>query len=624
MDLQQLINSLYSDTVLSTEAFRPELALCATIVLILLLRIIGLTSRLNSFWVAFGGALVALWFAAPWQNLEVLTQGSPHVVAVDTAYYRSGPQQGRPPEGTFKGGTRVEVLAREGSYWQVRAADGTRGHVPADAIRHASRQEIFTGMLVYDNFTVYFRVVLLLFAVLFTIFTRISGIPDKEAAPDFYPLVLGGTLGMCLMVSANHLLMVFLGVEMASVPSYALAGALKGRRQSSEAALKYAVYGAGAAGVMLYGISLLAGILGSVHIPTMTVRLAELLQSGAGTGGDKTMVLVLGTLMVMVGLAFKLSAVPFHFWCPDVFEGASAEVDAFLSVASKAAALALLVRLAIGFSHLPEDVTVPRAQIATVAATAGGATHQLAVQRTSAAASDPVPLSPRSLEPVRQLFGSLLAVIAAITCTFGNLAAYGQTNIKRLLAYSTIAHAGYMIMPVAAAVLLSGSDPAAAEKAIGALTIYVAIYLFMNLGAFAVVAFVRNELRSEEIADYAGLVRRSPVMVVCFALLLVSLIGLPPLAGFTAKFQVFAVLVQANLWTLLWIAGINTVISLFYYIRVVKVMTIEPEPAHRVPTASSFIPATFVVAITIPVLVFGIWWDGLTNWARAAAMHLMS
>ena len=196
-------------------------------------------------------------------------------------------------------------------------------------------------MLVYDTFTVYFRTLLLLFAVLFVIFTQHLGHSRRDDAPDVYALVLGATLGMCMMASANHLLMVFLGVEMASVPSYALAGMLKGRRQSSEAALKYAVYGAGAAGVMLYGISLLAGVLGSCPLPTMAVRLAELLQPANlehGIGADTHMVLALGGLMVMVGLAFKLSAVPFHFWCPDVFEGASAEVNAFLSVASKAAA----------------------------------------------------------------------------------------------------------------------------------------------------------------------------------------------------------------------------------------------------------------------------------------------
>ena len=208
-------------------------------------------------------------------------------------------------------------------------------------------------MLVYDSLTVFFRMFLLAFAFWFVILVRMTGLADREDGQDFYTLLLGSTLGMCLMASANHLMTMFLAVEMASVPSYVLAGILKGRRRASEAALKYAVYGAGAAGVMLYGISLLAGLLGTAHLPTIATQARGDGHPGmmaAGEGGGSLMVLALAGLMIMVGLAFKLSAVPFHFWCPDVFEGASAEVDAFLSVASKAAAMALLVRVALGVS----------------------------------------------------------------------------------------------------------------------------------------------------------------------------------------------------------------------------------------------------------------------------------
>ena len=205
-------------------------------------------------------------------------------------------------------------------------------------------------MLVFDTFSVYMRALLLFFVLLFATFTRTTGVPDRDDATEFYVLILGATLGMCLMVSAQHMLIVFLGIEMASVPSYALAGILRNRRTSSEAALKFAVFGAGTAGVMLYGISLLVGVLGSAHLPTMAVQLANVL--GGDAGPQRLMVLALGGLMVMVGVAFKLSAVPFHFWAPDVFEGATAEVAAFLSIASKAAALALLVRLALGLGYV--------------------------------------------------------------------------------------------------------------------------------------------------------------------------------------------------------------------------------------------------------------------------------
>jgi NADH-quinone oxidoreductase subunit N len=480
-------------------------------------------------------------------------------------------------------------------------------------------------MLVYDSLTVYIRLVLLLFAVLFAVFTRISGIPDREAGPDFYVLVLGATIGMCVMASANHMLMVFMGVEMASVPSYVLSGALKGRRQSSEAALKYAVYGAGAAGIMLYGISLLAGILGSVHLPTMTIRLAELVRSSGGAlPADSAMALALGGLMVMVGLAFKLSAVPFHFWCPDVFEGASAEINAFLSVASKAAALALLVRIAMGFSAVGAAPLAPQTALMSIADVADDAKAAERPAGASTAVSSPLTVEDnQALAPIRRFIGQLLAFIAVITCTFGNLAAYGQSNIKRLLAYSTIAHAGYMIMPVAAAVLLFDESPAASQTALGALTFYIGVYLFMNLGAFAVVAFLRNTLRSEQIDDYAGLIRRMPVIVICFSLILVSLIGLPPLAGFNGKFLAFAALWRADLKLVLVIAGLNTAISLFYYLRVIKVMTMDPEPESRLPVSMSFVPGTFVVLLTLPLLFLGVWWNDLYVWMQEVA-HLFS
>jgi NADH-quinone oxidoreductase subunit N len=534
--------------------------------------------------------------------------------------------------------------------------------------------ELFTGLLVYDTFTVYFRTLLLFFAVLFAIFTRISGIPDRDAAPDVYALVLGATLGMCIMASANNVLMIFLGVEMASVPSYALAGLLKGRRQSSEAALKYAVYGAGAAGIMLYGISLLCGVLGSAHIPTMAVRLAELLQPAnleQSVGIDTHMVLALAGLMVMVGVAFKLSAVPFHFWCPDVFEGASAEVNAFLSVASKAAALALLARVAIGFGYVPapiaavteqkpsevamfnvadqpkttdsapEPPAVPPAPEGTPVKAEGAASSAASVELSSAHAAKPKPAasadSPQAagftplpnreaqiaaLAPARDFLARVVAFLAVITCTFGNLAAYGQTNIKRLLAYSTIAQAGYMMMPVAAAMVLAGNDSESARVSISALAFYAGAYVFMNLGAFAIVAFLRNMLHSEEIEDYAGLVHRAPIVVVCFCVILVSLIGIPPLAGFFGKYQIFASLVAAKMWAVLLIAGLNTAISLYYYLRVVKIMTIDPEPETRRPVSLSYIPATFIVLVSLPIVVLGIWPESLNTLARVATGQL--
>ncbi len=525
MSFYQLLQDTWQDTLgTSLWAFRPELTLCATILALLLVKMFDPGRKTNAFYVVLVGTALALFFAVPGDYLE-------------GGLNRFGPT--------------------------------------------------FTGMLVYDAFAVYMRVVLLFFALLFAAFTQISGIPDRDEETEFYTLILGATLGMCLMVSANHMLIVFLGIEMASVPSYALAGLLKYRRQSSEAALKFAVFGAGTAGVMLYGISLLVGALGSAHLPTMAQQLADMIQTGVVA--ERTLVLVLGGLMVAVGIAFKVSAVPFHFWAPDVFEGATAEVAAFLSIASKAAALGLLVRLAVGLGS----------------------------------AVDPAAMA--ALQPARDYLYGLVALLAAITCTFGNLAAYGQTNMKRLLAYSTIAHAGYMMMAVAAAVALIGSNPAGARSAVAALAFYVGIYLFMNLGAFAVVAFLRNAIGSEEIADYAGLVRTSPGLTVCMGIILFSLVGLPPLAGFAAKFTIFAALFDAGLLLLLVIGALNTVLSLFYYLRVIKVMAlpseVEASPGSAIHLSS--IPGAYCLLVTLPLLVLGIWWNTLFDWAHAAAVTLL-
>ena len=596
MNLHDLVSHLVLDTNSSVRLFIPELVICATIVLMLLIRMTPARRNISSFAVLLVGSLVALALSGPWVGIE--------------------------------------------------------------------RQEIFTGMLVYDGFTVYVRTILLLFAALFAVFTRLSGLPDREDGADIYTLVLGATLGMCIMASANHLLTVFLGVEMASVPSYALAAMLKGRRQSSEAALKYSIYGAGAAGVMLYGISLIGGMLNTLHLPTVAVELAEKLPTFSG---EQQMILALAGLMIGVGLAFKLSAVPFHFWAPDVFEGASAEVNAFLSVASKAAALALVVRVVVGFGfvtghHLPDPpktaaVEVARGESALFAvadepAADGKKTEEKKTEEKKeeskadekTAASDTAPataaltasVANKNLAPARGFIGKLAGLIAILTCTFGNLAAYGQTNIKRLFAYSTIAHAGYMLMAIPALTALVGYDVGAASRAVAGLAVYIFVYLFMNLGAFAIIAFWRNALRTEEISAYQGLIRRAPFTVICFTTILFSLIGLPPLAGFIGKLAVFAPLADAyrlsaehgapaNYALIVLVLGsLNTALSLFYYLRVVKVMTIDPEPADRPPAEFSnvFLKGVFVATVTVPLVVLIFGWNWLYEWSLSAARQV--
>ncbi len=508
--IDQLITELPTQIGSDVTAFLSELVLCGTVVALLLGRLLGIDRKMPGHWIAMAGTLIA--FGIAFGNV-----------------YANG----------------------------------------LDAYQVGEDAQLFSGLLVNDGLTVFFRLFLLVFLVLVIALTVLSGIPDNEDGPDFYTLLIGATIGMMLMASANHLLMLFLAVEMASVPSYVMVGFLKGKRLSSEAALKYVVYGAGAAGVMLYGTSLVAGMLGTGQLHLVAEKLRELLsEGGVGTLMSTAAVrtIVLGVMMILVGLAFKLSLVPFHFWCPDAFEGAPAEVGGFLSVASKAAAFALLIRVVHQLTGF-DDLAVP-----------------LAIG---------------------------LGVIAVVSSTFGNLAAYFQTNVKRMLAYSTIAHAGYMLTGVAAMlVALEDGNKILAADCIEGVLFYLSVYLFMNFGAFAIVALIRNRTYSEEIADYRGLKSECPWLCVMMAVCLFSLVGLPPLGGFVAKFFVLAPVWEAasihwSMGALVGFALLNTVFSLFYYLKVPVAMFIadRPEDARSARTGST--ETVFVLLLTVPILLLG-------------------
>ena len=511
--INQLITDLPAQIGSDVTAFLSELVLCGTVVALLLGRLLGIDRKMPGHWIAMAGTLIA--FGIAFGNV-----------------YANGP----------------------------------------DAYQVGEDAQLFSGLLVNDGLTVFFRLFLLVFLVLVIALTVLSGIPDNEDGPDFYTLLIGATIGMMLMASANHLLMLFLAVEMASVPSYVMVGFLKGKRLSSEAALKYVVYGAGAAGVMLYGTSLVAGMLGTGQLHLVAEKLGERLSSssegGVGTAMSTAAVrtIVLGVMMILVGLAFKLSLVPFHFWCPDAFEGAPAEVGGFLSVASKAAAFALLIRVVhqlTGFG----DLAVP-----------------LAIG---------------------------LGVIAVVSSTFGNLAAYFQTNVKRMLAYSTIAHSGYMLTGVVAMlVALDDGNQLLATDCVEGVLFYLSVYLFMNLGAFAIVALIRNRTYSEEIADYRGLKSECPWLCVMMAVCLFSLVGLPPLGGFVAKFFVLAPVWEAasihwSMGVLVGFALLNTVFSLFYYLKVPVAMFIADRPEDARPARTGSTEAVFVLLLTAPILLLG-------------------
>jgi len=414
---------------------------------------------------------------------------------------------------------------------------------------------LLKNMLLVDRLSLFFQLLVAVFLA-GTIYLWMTG-PSRHGttAPEFFTLLLGSAIGMCLMAGTLNLLMVVIATEMASLPSYALVAFRKRMRVGAEAALKYSIFGAVCSAVMLYGVSLLYGYYHTLHVPAIAAQIAATTQAGIG----QPLVLAIAMLSVFVGVAFKISAVPFHFWCPDAFEGAQIEVTTWLSVASKAAGLVLLLRLVF-------------------------ATVQPAVEMLSAVRATDL------------FFGAslLVGVTASVTCTVGNLAAFWQNNVKRLLAYSSIAHAGYMLM--AAAIVTSRTN-----AGIGAVIAYLTVYLFMNLGAFAAVALVYWATGKETIDAYSGLGRRAPLVAVCMAICLFSLVGAPPMGGFVVKWWLLVALYESGLVWLVLVAVFNTLLSLFFYLRIVKAMFLTDDGQAPVytPLSGKAIMATCAVVILL-------------------------
>ena len=429
-------------------------------------------------------------------------------------------------------------------------------------------RSIFNDMLVVDPFSLYFKVVFLATAivVIFLSFTSVelAGRPVGE----YFTLIVALTLGMSLLASSTNLLTIYIAIEFVSIVSFVLAAYLKTRRRSSEAGLKYAIYGAFSSGLMLYGMSLLYGLTGSLNI-------YEIRNVLAGAASNELALLV-SVILILAGFGYKIASVPFHFWAPDVYEGAPTPVTAFLSVGPKAAGFAVLIRFF---------------NVALASGNGNGITEWTFVSSID--------------------WGQILAVVAAATMTLGNLVAIVQKNMKRLLAYSSIAHAGYILMGT---VLLS-------EQGIYASMFYLFIYYLMNLGAFLIVMIFHDVIGSENIEDYKGLGYRAPIPALALGVFLFALTGIPPTSGFIGKFYLFAAVVKAgpSFYWLAVVGIINSVISLYYYARVLKAMFIEKlEKETKETTALRISPfyIVLIVILVVPTLVLGIYWAPLADFAN--------
>jgi NADH-quinone oxidoreductase subunit N len=433
----------------------------------------------------------------------------------------------------------------------------------------AAPRMLFGTMYTVDPFALFFKYLVIATGIVIITFSMQSGeLKKQETIGEFYCFIAAMTFGMMLMTGASHLLMIYLSIELVSISSYILAGFSKKLNRSAEASLKYVLFGGAASGVMLYGMSLLYGLTGALDIYSIQAVLAS---GGYAHGTGNLFPYIIAIILILVGFGYKISAVPFHFWTPDVYEGAPITMTAYLAVASKAAGFAIMLRFfyVVFFDSLVDVgkwVSLPGFE-----------------------------------------WNLMLAVLSVLTMTLGNVVAVWQDNLKRLLAYSSIAHAGYILM---GAVVMS-------DLGISAILMYFVIYFFMNLGAFYVVMVVADRIGSEHIDDYRGLAKRAPFMAFGFSVFLISLTGLPPLAGFVGKWMLFSAVIDADYIWLAIIGVINSAISLYYYARVFRNMYLR-EPMDGNESPIRFSPLVIVVTILFiaPNFIFGLYFGPLVSFAQ--------
>ena len=402
----------------------------------------------------------------------------------------------------------------------------------------------FHGALVVDGFSLLFNWIFLICAALVLLISYRYLEIEGENHAEYYGLVLLAQCGMFFLASGTDLVTIFIGLETMALSFYIMVGFLRGQKRSNEAALKYLLLGGFSSGFLAYGFSILYGLSGSTNLAVIAERIAERPATDP--------LLLLGLATTMVGLFFKISAAPFHMWAPDAYEGAPTSVTAYLSVGSKAASFAVLLRV---FQE--------------------------------------------GLKPAREAWLPVVIVVAILSLTIGNLAAISQTNIKRLLAYSSISHAGYMLLG-----LVSGN-----ETGIKGIAVYLLVYTFMNLGALLViVAMRRNDILGEDIDDLAGLVHRHPVYAFSMLVFLLSLAGIPPTAGFLGKFYIFQSLIETGHWALAIIASLYVAVAIYYYFRIVRSMFSRLDASENAaPPLATSVGLRVALAVTgVLTLVIGI------------------
>ncbi len=419
----------------------------------------------------------------------------------------------------------------------------------------------FLGMLEVQGYGRFFTVLISAITGLALLFTHHYSRARAMAGDELYGLVLFAALGMILVAGAVHWLAFFLGLEVLSLSLYVLIAIRKGDARSNEAGLKYFVMGAVSSAFLTFGIAVLYSLTGTLSIPrTLNI----------GIPVESTSLLFLGFTLILTGIGFKISMVPFHLWTPDVYQGAATPVTALLSVLPKAAGLAILLRFF--YATFSTAIGAPWDLVGTIE------------------------------------WPKLLMLLSILTMTVGNVAALTQTNMKRLLAYSSIAHAGYLLMGIVAL----------SETGARGLLVYLAAYLVMNLGAFLVVTLVHLHEDSFDLRDYPGLYRRSPFLTVAMAFFLLSLVGIPPFVGFLGKLYVFgAVIEQGYGWYAL-VGAVNAAIAAYYYFKVIKVMVLDTGNEDKPKLVLAFADRAWIAAFALANLLPLVFWSRIDAWVKGA------
>jgi NADH-quinone oxidoreductase subunit N len=422
-------------------------------------------------------------------------------------------------------------------------------------------EAIFSNSMIIDPFSTLMKMLMVIGTLGAYYLSTFSKDIYESLKSEFIIMAVGILIGGMILASANNMLMIYIGIETLSIISYVMASLKKNDERSSEAGLKYALYGGLSSGIMLFGMSHIFGVLGTIQFTGMAANIAKL-------NTNQILIMMPSFVLFFAGIGYKIAAVPFHMWSPDVYEGSPTPVTTFFAVVPKLAGIAALVRVTMIFFSNASSLNVA--------------------------------------------WVGLMMAIAALTMTVGNVSAIGQKSVKRMLAYSSISHAGIMIAGIT---MIN-------EIGVRAIVFYAITYVFMTLVAFYVTSIVQDKYGNDHFDRFQGLVYRYPFMAIAMSIVMFSLTGLPPLAGFVAKWNIINALLSAKFYTLAIVLVLNSVVSAYYYLKIVRLMTLKQAESTEAIEGFGFLNQVVILAMTLPVLILGIFWDGIMTLASSAKIFI--